>query len=131
MSSPFSKALNVTTSGLQAQAERLRHLSENISNADTPGYRRKTISFETTGFTASDLAEVKAGKVELDKSELSKIYDPGHPMADASGHYAGSNVNLLIELTDAREAQRSYEANLKIFEQTRAMSSSLMDLLRR
>ena len=131
MSSDFSKALNVTTSGLQAQAQRLRHLSENISNADTPGYRRKTISFETEGFTARDLGEVSTGQVKLDRSELKQIYDPSHPMADTSGHYSGSNVNLLIELTDAREAQRSYEANLKIFEQTRAMSSSLMDLLRR
>lgn len=131
MGGEFSKALSVTTSGLQAQAERLRHLSENISNADTPGYRRKTISFETTGFSSNDLAGVEAGDVELDRSELRQIYDPGHPLADTSGHYTGSNVNLLIELTDAREAQRSYEANLKIFEQTRAMSSSLMDLLRR
>lgn len=131
MASEFSKALSVTTSGLQAQAARLRHLSENISNADTPGYRRKTISFETQGFSDRDLAKVKPGRVQLDQSELRQIYDPSHPMADPSGHYQGSNVNLLIELTDAREAQRSYEANLKIFEQTRAMSSSLMDLLRR
>ena len=131
MASEFSKALSVTTSGLQAQAQRLRHLSENISNSDTPGYRRKTISFETEGFTARDLGGVKPGQVKLDQTELKQIYDPSHPMADASGHYKGSNVNLLIELSDAREAQRSYEANLKIFEQTRAMSSSLMDLLRR
>ena len=131
MASEFSKALNVTTSGLQAQEARLRHLSENISNADTPGYRRKTISFETEGFSDRDLAKVKPGRVRLDPSELRQIYDPSHPMADPSGHYQGSNVNLLIELTDAREAQRSYEANLKIFEQTRAMSSNLMDLLRR
>lgn len=131
MSSEFSKALSVTTSGLQAQAERLRHLSENISNADTPGYRRKTISFESAGFGSRDTSEVRAGDVQLDRSELRQIYDPSHPMSDESGHYSGSNVNLLIELTDAREAQRSYEANLKIFEQTRAMSSNLMDLLRR
>lgn len=131
MSSEFAKALNVTTSGLQAQAQRLRHLSENISNADTPGYRRKTVSFETEGFTARDIGEVKTGQVKLDQGDLRRIYDPSHPLSDESGHYAGSNVNLLIELTDAREAQRSYEANLKIFEQTRAMSSSLMDLLRR
>ena len=59
------------------------------------------------------------------------IYDPTHPMADETGHYAGSNVNLVIELADAREAQRSYEANLKMFEQARQMSKSLFDLLRR
>ena len=43
----FSKALDVTVSGLKAQAQRLRHVSENIANSDTPGYRRKTVSFET------------------------------------------------------------------------------------
>jgi len=129
--SDFSKALSVSSSGLRAQAARLRHLSENISNADTPGYRRKTISFETAMIGADSVAEVAAGRVRLDKSELEKIHDPNHPMADETGHYDGSNVELLIELADAREAQRSYEANLKIFEQTRKMSSGLMELLRR
>lgn len=129
--SMFSDALNVTTSGLKAQATRLRHLSENISNADTPGYRRKTISFEAEMNNPDGLARVEPSRVRLDRSELERIYDPSHPLADASGNYDGSNVDLLIELADAREAQRSYEANLKIFEQTRSMSSGLMDLLRR
>jgi flagellar basal-body rod protein FlgC len=40
-------------------------------------------------------------------------------------------VDLMIEIADAREAQRSYEANLKMFDQTRQMSASLMDLLKR
>ena len=59
------------------------------------------------------------------------IHDPSHPLADTTGNYLGSNVDLIIEIADAREAQRSYEANLKMFDQTRQMSSSLMDLLRR
>jgi flagellar basal-body rod protein FlgC len=129
--SEFSKALSVTTSGLKAQAMRLRHLSENISNADTPGYRRKTVEFKTEFGTHQGVAEVNTGNVLLDRTDLERIFDPSHPMADGTGHYEGSNVNLLIELTDAREAQRSYEANLKMFEQTRKMSSGLMDLLRR
>lgn len=129
--SEFSKALVVSSSGLRAQAARLRHLSENISNADTPGYRRKTVSFETAFGGSSGASLVEMGPVRLDKTELEKIHDPSHPMADQTGHYDGSNVDLLIELADAREAQRSYEANLKVFEQTRKMSSGLMDLLRR
>ena len=127
----FSKALDVSTSGLQAQAARLRHLSENISNADTPGYRRKTIPFRTEFDAGNGMAKVEVGRVSLDKTELERIFDPSHPMADESGHFDGSNVNLLIELADAREAQRSYEANLKMFEQARQMSSGLMQLLRR
>lgn len=129
--SDFANALSVSSSGLRAQAARLRHLSENISNADTPGYRRKTISFEAEVKPNSGVTEVVPGRVRLDKSELERIHDPNHPLADDSGHFEGSNVDLLIELADAREAQRSYEANLKIFEQTRKMSSGLMELLRR
>ena len=127
----FAKSLSVSTSGLKAQSSRIRHLAENISNADTPGYRRKTIPFRTAFGEAEGVAQVEVGRMSLDDRPLERVYDPSHPMADASGHYEGSNVDLLIELADAREAQRSYEANLKMFEQTRQMSSSLMQLLRR
>ncbi|MDK3071703.1 flagellar basal body rod protein FlgC [Sedimentitalea sp. JM2-8] len=128
--SEFSRALSVSASALKAQATRLRHVSENISNADTPGYRRKTVSFETVR-GPDGAAEVFAGPVKLDRSDLERIYDPSHPMADETGHYEGSNVDLMLEIADAREAQRSYEANLKMFDQSRQMSSSLMDLLRK
>ncbi len=127
--SDFSFSLSASASALRAQAARLRHVSENISNADTPGYRRKTVPFETVEKGGQQM--VQAGRVKLDRRDLTRIYDPGHPMADATGHYKGSNVDLMIEIADAREAQRSYEANLKMFDQTRQMSSSLMDLLRK
>jgi flagellar basal-body rod protein FlgC len=127
----FSDAISVATSGMKAQANRLRHVSENIANTDTPGYRRKAITFEEMVSLGRPTGEVKAGPIRLDQSELSQIYDPAHPLADATGYYQGSNVNLLIEIADAREAQRSYEANLKMFDQVRQMSTALMDLLRR
>lgn len=126
----FSDALSISASALKAQSQRLRHVSENIANTDTPGYRRKLVSFETIA-AGKEAGGVEAGRVRLDRSELQRIYDPSHPMADASGHFDGSNVSLIIELADAREAQRSYEANLKLFDQARQMSSGLMDLLRR
>ncbi len=127
--SDFSHSLTASASALRAQAARLRHVSENISNADTPGYRRKTVSFETV--QKDGKAMVQAGRVQLDRRDLQRVHDPSHPMADESGHYLGSNVDLMIEIADAREAQRSYEANLKMFDQTRKMSSSLMELLRK
>jgi len=129
--SEFSKAISISSAGLTAQASRLRHVSENISNADTPGYRRKTVSFDTVQEGIGGPESVRVGRVRLDKSDLERIFDPSHPLADDSGHYEGSNVDLMIEIADAREAQRSYEANLKMFDQTRQMSSSLMDLLRK
>ena len=104
---------------------RLRHVSENIANADTPGYQRKLTSFH------EELGRVALGPVRLDHSTATPIYDPGHPLADETGHYDGSNVDLVIEIADAREAQRSYEANLRVFDQARQMTQSLFELLRR
>ena len=120
-------SLSYSASGMEAQAARLRRVSENISNADTPGYHRKLVSFHEN----IDSGTVETGPVKLDRSPLEKVYDPGNPLADASGHYDGSNVDLVVEVADAREAQRSYEANLKIFDQARSMTQGLFDLLRR
>ena len=128
--SDFSDALAVTAGGLRSQATRLRVLSENIANTDTPGYRRKLVSFDAVMRDAPE-GVLGPGRVQLDRTELERVFDPSHPMADESGHYDGSNVNLLVEIADAREASRSYEANLKMFDQIRRMSGGLMDLLRR
>ncbi|WP_309667127.1 flagellar basal body rod protein FlgC [Tabrizicola sp.] len=127
MGNDLLTSLSFAASGMEAQAMRLRHVSENIANADTPGYHRKVMSFEE----AMDTGLVEPGAVRLDQSDLVSIYDPGHPLADETGHYDGSNVDLVIEIADAREAQRSYEANLRMFDQTRQMTQSLFDLLRR
>jgi len=129
--SGFDSSLAVSAAGMEAQAARLRLVSENVANADTPGYRRKIASFESRTDGGGGTALVAPGRVELDRKEPARIYDPGHPLADATGHYAGSNVDLVIEVADAREAQRSYEANLRMFDQTRQMAKSLLDLLRR
>jgi flagellar basal-body rod protein FlgC len=127
----FSDALRILASGLKAQGQRIRHVSENISNADTPGYRRKVVAFEEMVDRGRRTGEVETGRVMLDRSELRRIHDPGHAMAGPDGFYDGSNVNLILEIGDAREAQRSYEASLKMFEQTRRMSSELMDIIKR
>ncbi len=123
--------LSASASGMQAQAERLRHVSENIANADTPGYRRKITSFQQMVEAGRATGLVETGNLRLDQRELPLIHDPGHPLADANGHYAGSNVDLVVEIADAREAQRSYEANLRMFDQARQMSTRLLELLRK
>lgn len=127
----FSDAMTVAASGMRAQAQRIRYVSENVANSDTPGYRRKTVSFEEEVIRGDRTGGVTPGDVRLDRAALAEIYDPAHPLANGDGFYQGSNVNLLIEIADSREARRSYEANLKMFDQIRQMSSALMDLLRR
>lgn len=124
-------ATEMAASGMRAQAIRLRHVSENIANVDTPGYRRKLVSFEEQSDFGRRTGAVEASPTRLDQRELPQIFDPSNPMADDQGYYRGSNVDLVIEIADSREAARSYEANLRVFEQSRQMSSSLLDLIRR
>ena len=125
------QAKGISASGLQAQAQRLRFVTENIANADTPGFRRKVTTFEQVLNHGRETGRVKNGRVNLDRSELKQVFDPAHPLANPDRYYEGSNVSLVVEIADAREAQRSYEANLRMFDQARKMRSSLFELLKR
>ncbi len=123
--------------GLKAQAERLRVVSQNLSNADsvaeTAGsdpYRRRVISFKSVMDRELDTDVVKTGRVREDMSPFGREYDPGHPAADADGYVTTANVNPMVELMDMREAQRSYEANLNVIKVTREMTDGTIDLLR-
>jgi len=131
MNGDLMKTLAASASGMEAQARRLRHVSENIANADTPGYRRKSLTFNEVIENGRTTGLVEPGHVRLDRKDLPRIYDPTHPLADDTGHYDGSNVDIVVEIADAREAQRSYEANLKMFDQARQMTGRLLELLRR
>lgn len=128
--SDFNQSMASSASGMVAQTTRLRLSAENIANADTPGYRAKQVRFDNV-MGDDGLARTIAANPQLSTGALERVYQPGHPMADADGYYTGSNVNLLTEIADAREAQRSYEANLRMFDQARQMASSLIGLLRR
>ncbi len=121
--------LHSASSGMMSQSDRIRVVSENVANVDTPGYRRKLVSFENA--LGENGATVRTGPVTLDRSELLESFDPAHPMANEEGYVTMSNVNLAVEIADAREAQRSYEANISIFDQARRMYGGVLDLLRR
>jgi flagellar basal-body rod protein FlgC len=73
---------------------------------------------------------VKVNKVDVDRSEFGKKYDPKHPAADSSGYVLTPNVNPLIELMDMREAQRSYEANLNVISVSNTMLSQTVNMLK-
>lgn len=133
----LNKSSLIAVSGMKAQAERMRIVSENLANADslptTPDstpYRRKTISFRNVLDKTSGADMVKVKKVDVDRSEFQKKYDPKHPAADASGYVLAPNVNPLIELMDMREAQRSYEANLNVVSVSKTMLAKTVDMLK-
>jgi flagellar basal-body rod protein FlgC len=135
--SDFLRSMSIATSGLRAQAGRMRVLSENIANADStaPGaggdpYRRKVPTFSSELDRALDARVVSLGKVVTDPSAFRVKYDPSNPAADATGNVKYPNVNSLIEMTDMRDAQRSYEANLNIIGATRRMIQRTLDILK-
>lgn len=125
MSDPILGAMGASASGMHAQTTRLRLSAENLSNADTPGYRRKLTSFEE----AAD--GVRVGRTRLDPKEGARLYEPGHPLAEADGTVLMSNVDAMIELADAREAGRGFDANLQAFGQARRLYDGLIGILRR
>ncbi len=128
----LTETMAAAASGMRAQSLRLRLAAENIANADTPGYRRKIVDFRAVHDGQDGAAAgVQTGSVRLDPTPPERRYQPGHPLADAEGYVAGSNVNLVIEIADSREAQRSWEANLRLFDQARQMAQGALDLLRR
>lgn len=127
----FLKAMGAAASGMSAQGFRLRVVSENVANTDTPGYRRKSMSFDNAYDSALETNRVKVGRIALDSAPLEEKYDPANPLANDAGYVELSNVNLMMEMADAREANRSYEANLATFQQARQMYTSLLDLLKR
>lgn len=127
----------ISASGMRVQGERLRVIAENLANVDSVGenpgadpYRRKTITFRNQLDREMGVETVRVAKVGTDKSDFRKKYDPGNPAADQAGYVSLPNVNSLVEMTDMREAQRSYEANLKVIEASRNMLSRTIDVLR-
>lgn len=137
MSDPMQVAIRVAASGLEAQSRRMLVVSENLANAqstgNTPGadpYTRKTVSFESALDDASGAQIVKVDQVAFDKKPYRVEYDPGHPAADADGNVKLPNVDMLVELADMRESNRTYEANLQVVKQARSLISMTIDLLR-
>lgn len=133
----LTAALKISSSGMQVQSTRMRVVSENLANAQstgkTPGadpYRRKTVTFASEMDRAAGAALVKVKSVGVDKSPFDVRHDPGNPAADAKGFVKVPNVNALIELSDMRQANRSYTANLQAITQARSMISMNIDLLR-
>lgn len=133
----FLKSIAIAASGLRAQAGRMRVISENIANADStaprPGgepYRRKIPTFRAEIDRALDAQVVALGRVRTDPTEFRIKHEPGHPNADANGNVQYPNVNSLVEMTDLKEAQRSYEANINLITASRRMIQRTIEILK-
>lgn len=126
----------ISASGLTAQSERMKVISENLANADStsqvPGgdpYRRKMVTFHDTLDKAIGADKVSVGAVTYDETPFELRYDPSNPGANAQGYVKMPNVNMMIEMADMREAQESYQANLSAVDSAKNMLMQTVSLL--
>jgi flagellar basal-body rod protein FlgC len=131
------KSMAVSAAGMKVQGTRLKVIAENLANAnttaETPGdlpYRRKVVTFQNALDRQAGIETVRVAKIDVDKKDFERRYDPSHPSADADGYVLLPNVNTVVEAMDMREAQRSYEANLSAIDSARQMLSRTIDILR-
>jgi flagellar basal-body rod protein FlgC len=148
-------AIDATASGLSAERLRMDVTSENLANAQTTRgangqpYRRKEVVLQEAGAPGSSFGTVLAGAmgpggpgaagavhgvqvagIVEDGTPLKRIYDPGHPDADANGYVTMPNINTVTEMTDLISSSRAYEANVTAMQSAKQMFTKTLDILR-
>jgi flagellar basal-body rod protein FlgC len=133
----LDRALNISAAGMRAQSTRLRVVAENLANSDSTGqspgaspYRRRTVTFDNQLDRALGAQTVRVRRIGTAPGEFPQTYDPSHPAADGNGYVLKPNVDSDLEMSDMREAQRSYSANLSVLEVTRGMLTRTIEALR-
>jgi flagellar basal-body rod protein FlgC len=138
-------ALDLASAGMSVQRQRLQIVAENLANQDTTGpngpYRRKQAVIESQAvsfdqeLTSALSAEADAVKsvavagVAVDSTPPTRVYDPGHPNADAQGYVLKSNISPAREMADMIEASDAYQANLTTAMTTQNMLNASLNLL--
>jgi len=140
-------AIDISASGLTAQRLRMDVTAENLANAQTTRtpeggpYRRKTVILQQAGggfagqlagaFGPSGAPEgVEVSGIVPDSTPLRRVYDPGHPDADANGYVTMPNVNPVTEMVDLIDASRAYQANVTAMQTTKTAFAKTIELLR-
>jgi flagellar basal-body rod protein FlgC len=132
------KALDISTSGLTAQRQRMLVRSSNLANMSTTHneageripYKPRFVVFKSDdSIGANGAAGVTVSSVETSDIAPRLKYEPDNPEANTDGYVAYPNINMIGEMTDAMEAARSYEANLGAFEMSKQMEEQTLRLL--
>jgi flagellar basal-body rod protein FlgC len=135
----FIPSLPSTTAALDAERTRLEVIAQNVANANTTHgsdgkpYQRQQVVFETAlqraqakDRTSANAAQPQVSRIQKDPRPGRVVYQPGHPDADASGMVQLPNVNLYEEMADMIVASRTYEANVAVFKNGRAMATQAL-----
>jgi flagellar basal-body rod protein FlgC len=117
----------ISGSAMTAQSQRLNVVASNIANADTSAdssgnvYRAKQVEFMPVTLGGVKEAGVKVSKVIEDSAPPKRVFNPGHPNADANGYLAMPNVNPVDEMVNMLSASRSYQNNVEILNTAKSL----------
>ena len=131
-------SLRIPASGMTAERLRMDVIAENLANANTTRgpngepYRRQEVLLQAgdPGSFQDALAGVHAVGIVSDPSPLRRVYDPGHPDADAQGYVSLPNVSPVTEMVDLVTATRGYEADVQAMNASRSMFMKALDILK-
>ena len=137
-------SLRISASGLTAERLRLDVIADNLANVNTTRtaaggpYRRKVAVLEERPNGFADLlgiqntsrmgGGVRVAAIAEDTSPLPRVYNPGHPDADADGYVLMPNVNVVTEMVDMITATRAYEANVTAMNAAKQMALRTLDI---
>lgn len=142
----FLSGFRIGGSGMAAQRARMNTISSNLANINTTQtpeggpYRRKDVVFSALADTKSfgdvlnvddpqnDIQRVQVTDVVYDKKAPLMKFEPNHPDANADGYVAYPNINMMEEMTNMVQAQRSYEANVQAVQATKDMALSALEI---
>lgn len=117
---------DISSSAMHAQSARLNVVASNLANAESvtssngQPYRAKQVVFEVAKVGESAQG-VKVAAVLEDQAPAKMVFQPGHPLADASGYVAMPNVNVVEEMANMISASRSYQTNLEVMNTTKTL----------
>jgi len=135
---------DVSASGMAAERVRMEVIANNLANAHTTRtpeggpYRRRQVVFAPRFDQYMSAASNKPFSghgvtvvgIQSDQSELPRLFQPGHPDADAEGYVTMPNVRPASEMVDLVTATRAYEANLRVLRAFREMVEQSLSILR-
>lgn len=147
----FGSALRISASALTAERLRMDVIANNVANAHTTGaegpYQRQRVVFRSAGNDggfASVLRRqaqppglassavvgtgVRVVRVEQEESPGQRVFEPGHPDADAEGYVTYPDVNVTSEMVDLLSATKAYQANVTVINAVKNMANKALSI---
>ena len=105
-------------SAMTVQAGRLNAIANNMANAETVSgteegaYRAQRAIFKAVMDNAGGTDRRAVTSTIIESQEpIHRRYEPGHPLADETGHIYTSNVNVMEEMAEMIASSRSFQMN--------------------